>query len=160
MASGLPDFTSPIDVAQQSLQEVTIRSKYGTPSVLSFDALSGLPIPPGSTHDIFSSSGQGALYGGIVYLKFNPVGPASSGVTVIIEIDGEDMESLQVQYMSGWNSAQIGGLPSVLRYDSGTGIVVLSLPLSHTFETSFKLKVQCPVGETVYVLAQVVLALI
>lgn len=158
MAAGLPDFTTPIDVAQQSLQEVTIRNKYGAPVESDSDNEGGVQYPAGLTAALLSISGQGILYGGVMRVSFASGAPSTATSTISLFIDGNELESWQISRMVSWNANQIGAHPALLYYNSSGGTIDFTLPRNITFESSLALKINVGASETVWVKATIITA--
>lgn len=158
MASGLPDFTRPIDVAAQSLQEVTIRNRFGAPELSEFNNEATAPIPVTTSYDLIEVEGQGVLYGGVIRLTWNVGNPDASQSYFYLEVDGELITSQPIQRMKDWNAQPLGAIVGLLRYDQANGIVDLAIPKDVTFEESLILGVTTVGADTLYVQSKIVTA--
>ena len=135
MAKGRPDWTSSINITGQDLAEVIERPKYGGAQYASY----GGEIVEDSDDIIFSISGTGMIYGGIIYHSgaFDPdkVGnqPAIDEATMaylsieqlnIRQIEDKNMWFLFEQYYSEENDKYIQGIVRDITFETDYSIKI------------------------------------
>jgi len=137
MASGTPDYHTPVDLALQSLAEVTARNTYGAAQKSAF---SQAAIPAGTTVTLITITGTGYIYGGDYVAAPSPNIDNSEGFFTMI-IDGVTITFPFWKDIILFNyTAPAPFMLSVTSIDGPNDEITGYLPGSLTFESSFVLK--------------------
>ena len=150
MSTGLPDFTSAIDLAAQSLissavdisaqslAAINTDNRYGTAGA----SYGSIPIDAGDI-TLFQITGKGVIFGGSWIIVHDEVGVAPGMENIIVfTIDGEDHEFRSLKEVYEWNlSAPDSYQPSVTVRSAENNLAAGYLPGPITFEQSFAVRV-------------------
>lgn len=133
MSTGLPDFYRSVDVAQQSLEVVTNRPKYGG-GVLSAGQLT---TTGSSLNSLVAIEGRGMVYGGSIWLDHTSTQANSE---VWLSIDGLRIASMSLFRLKEYNVVDPGkAVITINKFDSVNKIYSVGISYGLTFETDLGL---------------------
>ena len=130
MSSGAEDWTKLVNIFTQTLSEITIRNKYGTPT---FSAAI-VPVPSDEDTIILTILGKGMIYGGFV----SSAGAATQrNDKVYIKLDGAVTWPLTFFNLNNFGLTDPTSMfPYLLKYDDINFLYTVGLNYGTTFETS------------------------
>ncbi len=133
MTAGLPDFFRSVDVAKQSLVELTNRPKYGG-GILSAGQLF---VTDGVLNHLVQINGKGMVYGGSVWLDYTS---SQSNSEVYLGIDGVLIPGLSFVRLKDYSVVKPGSAVITLnKFDSDNYIYSAGVSYGLTFETRLDL---------------------
>jgi len=154
MASGLPDYNSAINLALQTLSEITNRPKYGAAQ-----RVVGSVAATASTQiSLAQVSGKGQIYGGFI----SSLGTATQVLDYVdIEIDGVVFAGWTLNAIFYWNLMTQSAYPfHILRYDDKDFTYSVGVQPFLTFETSFEIFYEETYGRTPTIAYQISYAVV
>ena len=142
MAHGLPDYYRGIDIAYQSLVQMTVKPVYGPAKA----KRGSLVVTANEWNQLLIVGGKGIVYGGYVHL--HPESLQKNSV-VYVEIDGELLASKSFYILYNNSLDQLTSCPIyLLKYDNIEGIYAVGFAYGLTFESSVLVKYQEAHGAT------------
>ncbi len=134
MASGLPDFFRSVDVAKQSLAELTNRPKFGG-GILSAGQMT---VTVGVLNNLVQIIGKGMVYGGSIWLDYTST---QSNSEVWLGIDGVNIEGLSFVRLKDYSVVRPGSAVITLnKFDSDNYVYSVGISYGLTFESRLDLK--------------------
>jgi len=139
MAAGLPDFSSPIDLAIQSLPETIARDKKGSPLLAQYSAIIGV----GDTPTLVNITGKGYIYFAVLWSNTLQVDQYKND-TLHFWLDGQELfgKTLDFLYDAGLKSPwHYPG--AITKLDEIGKFLAVTIPPGYTFEESIKFQYDC-----------------
>jgi len=136
MAHGLPDYYRGVDIAYQALSELINRPKYGAAQSVRGSTACG----PNNTKTLFTVSGKGIIYGGVLY--YYPTSSQYNG-RFIYKIDGQTIVDEWAWVLNNFGIKDPLCHPMVvLLFDNVNFDYCFGLAYGYTFESSFSMQYQ------------------
>lgn len=134
MSSGLQDFWRSINVAKQSLAELTNRPKFGG-GILSSGQKT---VTDGVLNSLVQINGKGMVYGGSIWLDYTST---QSNSEVYLGIDGVNIQGLSFVRLKDYGVIHPGSAVITLNtFDSDKYVYSAGISYGLTFETRLDLK--------------------
>lgn len=134
MTFGLPDFYRSVDVAKQSLVQITSRPKFGGAILTSGFSI----VTDGVLNSLVQINGKGMVYGGSIWLDYTA---SQSNSEVWLGIDGVNIQGLSFVRLKDYRVAEPGSAVITLNvFDGDNFIYSAGISYGLTFETRLDLK--------------------
>jgi len=133
MAHGLPDFYRGVDIAYQALSELINRPKYGGCK----RSTGTMIVTANANNTLFSLSGKGMIYGGLVQTSYSA---SQKDALIVFYIDGALILNEKLAHLNTNVIDKPRSYPLVLnKYDDTNFIYAVTFSYGITFETSILL---------------------